>query len=163
MHSCKCGKQFKTEKWFSKHHEQCEFVDLDESIVYQIGEIIYRLNDSYFIDSLIKGSVLKRFVKINNVTLEEAELSIKKESIFKHRKSLWSFHKIWEQTLLVDEYETFLKWVFTLYFRDSDFQEDSRMSEFDAVMMSGSFPRDHLIKKLKDEETLKQFKLSNGK
>lgn len=109
---CNCGKEYKTEKGFSNHQNKCSYINLNIEKVYKLGRMIDDVDRRLFHVSL--GSI-KKYVKTNDVEIDEAKIILKKEIIYKYKKSLWDILTIWKDELLASEYRQYLKWVFKTY------------------------------------------------
>lgn len=112
MFACNCGKEYKTEKGLSSHQEKCDYADINIDRIYKLGGMIDDVDKKLFHVSL--GSI-KKYAKLNTVEFDDAKKILQQEIIYKYRKSLWDILMVWQDSLLVSEYRSFLKWIFKTY------------------------------------------------
>ena len=113
MVKCLCGKEYKTDnKFYTKHIENCDYVDLNIDKVYMLGYMIDEVDKRLFHVHL---SSIRKYAKENNIAPDEAKKELQKKNIYKYRKSLWDILQVWKDELLASEFRHYIKWVFKTY------------------------------------------------
>lgn len=112
MSVCNCGKEYKLEKAFNKHLEECLYASMDLEKIYNLGYMINDVDKKLFHVSLAK---IKKYSKDNNCDIDIAKKELQKDIIYKYRKSLWDILTVWKTELLASEYRHFLHWIFKTY------------------------------------------------
>lgn len=112
MSVCNCGKEYKLEKSFNKHLEECLYASMDLEKIYNLGYMINDVDKKLFHVSLAK---IKKYSKDNNCDIDIAKKELQKDIIYKYRKSLWDILIVWKTELLASEYRHFLHWIFKTY------------------------------------------------
>ncbi len=111
MYECNCGAEYKTEKGLLKHINKCEFVDMDLNKVYRLGKIIQNESDLFH----VHFGKLKKYMKENNLSMDEAREILLKHNIYSFRKSIWNILEVWKDELIPSEYRIYTKWIFKTY------------------------------------------------
>ncbi len=112
MSVCNCGKEYKLEKTFNTHLEECLYASMDLEKIYNLGYMINDVDKKLFHVSLAK---IKKYSKDNNCDIDIAKKELQKDIIYKYRKSLWDILIVWKTELLASEYRHFLHWIFKTY------------------------------------------------
>lgn len=112
MFSCNCGKEYKTEKPYLKHIDECNYSDASLEKMYLLGFMINEQKPLLFRPSIASA---KKLMKSEGMNKDEAMEEALKNNILKFRKSLWDLIYVFEHTLLPSEYRLYIKWVFKTY------------------------------------------------
>jgi len=86
MYACKCGKEYKSEKYYKKHIQQCPYYYMDEDKVLYIGEKVLECFNIYYVDR----KLLKECAKNNNI--DDCYKFVRQSFILKYKKMFWDIY-----------------------------------------------------------------------
>mgnify|MGYP007095262314 CR=1 FL=1 len=88
MSVCNCGKEYKLEKTFNKHLEECLYASMDLEKIYNLGYMINDVDKKLFHVSLAK---IKKYSKDNNCDIDIAKKELQKDIMW----NFWNYRILW--------------------------------------------------------------------